>query len=438
MRRLVLVVASAALIAAACGDDADDESQPTAEPAPAVEEAPAASDEPEEAVEEAPAASDEPEEAVEEAPAPGEEDVDDAAATEEPADDEPADAATEEETSPMSVDLSGVCPDPLVLQTDWFPSPEHGYAYRLIGDAGELDTENGVYRGPLLATGIDLEIRAGGPYLGFAPTTATMQLDEGIHFGYVNTDEQIAAWDVVPTVAVAAPFDTNPQILMWSPEEYSFSSFEDIGQSDAAVVYFAGGVFIDYMVDAGILRADQVDPSYDGSPARFVAEGGAVVQQGFATSEPWLYENALEEWGKPVDFLLIHDSGFEIYAQPLVVRAAVLEDLRPCLELVVPIFQQSVIDHYADPGPTDAVILQIVEDLASFWVLYPGQMEYSSATALELGNVGNGPDGIVGNMDDARMEGIVQLLKDVLEGVPQDIEASDIYTNEFIDPSIGF
>ena len=431
MRRFAALIVLVALVSAACGDDAEDGSAEPAEPAAPAEEAAPAEDAAEEA-EEAPAPAEE--------AAPAEDATEAEAAVEEPtADAEPAEEMPAEEPSdPMAVDLSGACPNPLVLQTDWFPSPEHGYAYRLIGDAGELDTENGVYRGPLLETGIDLEIRAGGPYLGFAPTTATMQLDEGIHLGYVNTDEQIAAWDIVPTVAVAAPFDTNPQILMWSPEAYSFSSFEDIGQSDAAVVYFAGGVFIDYMVDAGILRADQVDPSYDGSPARFVAEGGAVVQQGFATSEPWLYENALEEWGKPVDFLLIHDSGFEIYAQPLVVRAAVLEELRPCLELVVPIFQQAVIDHYADPGPTDAVILQIVENLASFWVLYPGQMEYSSATALALGNVGNGPDDIVGNMDDARMERVTQLLKDVLQGVPQDIEASEIYTNEFIDPSIGF
>ena len=139
-----------------------------------------------------------------------------------------------------------------------------------------------------------------------------------------------------------------------------------------------------------------------------------------------------------MDYLLIHDSGFEIYAQPLVIRADALEELRPCLELAVPVFQQAVVDHYADSAPTDAVILQIVDDLASFWVLYPGQMAYSTSTALEIGNVGNGPDDIVGNMDDARMERVVQLLKDILEGVPQDIEASDIYTNEFIDPSIGF
>lgn len=423
MRRLVVLVVFAALVAASCGDDADDDSAETTAPVDASEAAPAPSDD---GADEAPVASDE-----ESDEAPAEEPAADPAPAVEPEDQTPAD-------EPMAMDLSGACPNPLVLQTDWFPSPEHGYAYHLVGDAGVLDSENGVYRGPLLDTGIDLEIRAGGPYLGFQPATATMQLDEAIHFGYVNTDEQVAAWDVVPTIAVAAPFDTNPQILMWDPEVYSFSSFEDIGQSGAAVLYFAGGVFIDYMVNAGILNAEQVDPSYDGSPARFVAEAGAVVQQGFATSEPWLYENALEEWGKPVDFLLIHDSGFEIYPQQLVVRSAALDELRPCLELVIPIFQQAVVDHYADPGPADAVILNIVEELATFWVLYPGQMEYSSATALELGNVGNGPDDIVGNLDDARMERIVQLLKDVLDDVPQDLEATDLYTHEFIDPSIGF
>ena len=433
MRRLAFVVLFA-LAAAACGDDAsDDPAQATAPTEPAAETpAPVEDENDAEAAGPEPAPVDDGADASEADPG-ADEDQADAMS------DEPDTAATAEESdASMAVDLSGACPNPLVLQTDWFPSPEHGYAYRLIGDAGELDAENGIYRGPLLDTGIDLEIRAGGPYLGYQPTSATMQLDEGIHMGYVNTDEQVAAYDVVPTVAVAAPFDTNPQILMWNPEVLSFDSFEDIGQSDATVVYFAGGVFIDYMVDAGILRADQVDPSYNGAPARFVAEDGAIVQQGFATSEPWLYENAIEEWGKPVEFLLVHDSGFEVYAQPLVVRQDALDELRPCLELVIPIFQQSVLDHYADSSPTDDLIIQIVDDLATFWVLYPGQMEYSAATALELGNVGNGPDDIVGNLDDARMERIVGLLKDVLVGAPQDIEASDIYTNEFIDPSIGF
>ena len=426
MKRLAVSIMLLALIAAGCGDDADDGAVDAAAPSETADSDAAVSqpDDDETAPAEEPEAVPEPE--------PVEEPEPDTAPAEE------TEEALAPESDPMAVDLSGVCPDPLVLQTDWFPSPEHGYAYRLIGDAGELDTENGIYRGPLLDTGIDFEIRAGGPYLGFQPETSTMQLDEGIHLAYVNSDEQVSAYDIVPTVAVAAPFEVNPQILMWNPEVFSFDTFEDIGDSDATVVYFAGGVYMDYLVDAGILSADQVDPSYDGAPARFVASGGGIVQQGFATSEPWLYENAIEEWGKPVDFLLVHDSGYEAYAQPLVARAAALDDLRPCLELVIPIFQQSVLDHYADPAPTSQVILDIVTALNSFWVLYPGQMEYSAAAALELGNVGNGPDDIVGNFDDARMERVVALLKDVLDGAPQDLEASDIYTNEFIDPSIGF
>ena len=33
-------------------------------------------------------------------------------------------------------DLTGICPDPLVIQTDWFPEPDHGYTYQAIGSGG--------------------------------------------------------------------------------------------------------------------------------------------------------------------------------------------------------------------------------------------------------------------------------------------------------------
>lgn len=365
----------------------------------------------------------------------GEEPSDDA--TTDPAGEEPTEAAGDDGGD--GVDLTGVCPDPLVLQTDWFPSPEHGYAYRLIGDAGELDVASGVYSGPLLDTGIDLEIRAGGPYLGYQPTTTTMFVDPGIHLGYVNTDETVSGHaSDVPTVAVVAPLEINPQILMWNPEQFDFSSFEEIGASGATVVYFEGGVYIDYMVAKGILDADQVDGSYDGAPARFVAADGGIVQQGFATSEPYFYENELAEWMKPVDYLLVHDSGYEVYSQPLVVRADALDELRPCLAEVVPIVQQAVVDHWTDPDATNQLILDIVDELDSSWVLYPGQMDYSVETALELGVVSNGPDATVGNFDDDRMADVVTLLKDILDGIPADLEPAAVYTNEFIDPTIGF
>ncbi len=411
---VLAIVAIFALVGAACGDDDDSsDAEDVQTDEVAAEETPE-------------------DEAAEE------ETSEDEAAEDEMAEEDMAEEDMAEDEM-AAVDLASVCPNPLVLQTDWYPSPEHGYAYSLIGDAGEFDADNGIYRGPLLDTGIDLEIRAGGPFLGFQPGTSTMYVDEGIHLAYVSTDEAVtAAASELPTVAVMAPLEINPQILMWDPETYSFESFEDIGESGATINYFAGASYIDYLVGAGVLTPEQVDPSYDGTPARFVAEGGAIVQQGFATSEPFFYENELEEWMQPVDFALVHDAGFELYSQPLVVRSGALDELTPCLEQVVPVFQQAVVDHYGDSTATDQVILDIVDQLDGAWVVTPGQMEYSTASAIELGVASNGPDDIVGNFDEARMDTVFAQLSEVFDDVPADLTAADLYTNDFIDPSIGF
>ena len=39
--------------------------------------------------------------------------------------------------------------------------------------------------------------------------------------------------------------------------------------------------YMEWLIAAGVLSNDQVDPSYDGSPARFIAEGN-IAQQGYA------------------------------------------------------------------------------------------------------------------------------------------------------------
>ena len=51
-------------------------------------------------------------------------------------------------------------------------------------------------RGPLFAgdewTGVDVEIRSGGPAIGFQGVPAQMYTDKDILLGWVNTDEAIA------------------------------------------------------------------------------------------------------------------------------------------------------------------------------------------------------------------------------------------------------
>jgi len=340
---------------------------------------------------------------------------------------------------PEAVGDLSKCPNPLVLQTNWFPQPEHGALFQLTGGEGSIDPESGRFQGPLAADpSITVEIRAGGPYIGSQPAAALMYTDNDVFLGYVSTDEQIASFDSIPTIAVVAPLEKNPQILMWDPETYDFASFSDIGDSGAVVRVFAGGFFIEYLAGTGQIDPSQFDGSYDGSPTLFIAEEGAIVQQGFATQEPWNYENIFTDWGKPVDFLMIHDSGFEIYSQQLNIRPDKLDDdAKECLKAFVPLVQRAAIDFMDDPGPANAAILQAVEDLDSFWVMLPDGVANTVKVMDDLGIVSNGPDGTLGNFDFNRIQAVIDQVRDIPAFNVTTVTAEDLATNEFIDPSIG-
>ncbi|RMH81680.1 MAG: ABC transporter substrate-binding protein, partial [Actinomyces sp.] len=340
-----------------------------------------------------------------------------------------------------SADLSA-CPNPIVFQTDWFPEPEHGALYNLTAGQGSIDPETGRFTGPLAADpSINVEIRAGGPYIGFQDTVSLMATDSDIFLGYVNTDEAIANYDQFPTIAVVAPLDINPQIIMYDPATYPISSWDEVKDTGAVINIFAGGYYPEWLVGAGLVDESQLDPSYDGSPARFIAEGGKIMQQGFATQEPYNYENVFEDWGKPVDFLLIHDSGYEIYQGALAMLKANFDDqAKACLAALVPIIQQSIVDFQRDPSATNAAILKAVEDLNSFWELTPDSVANTVEQMEKLNIVGNGPDSTVGDFELDRVQGVIDLIKEKVPSisVPEGLTPTDIVTNEFIDESIGF
>ena len=225
---------------------------------------------------------------------------------------------------------------------------------------------------------------------------------------------------------------------MWDPATYpDVESIADLGDAGITVNIFAGGGFADYFVAQGIWSADQIDPSYDGSPARFVADQ-SIAQQGFASAEPYNYLNVFEEYGEQVNFQLLHDAGFEVYSQSLGVRPADFDDLSPCLELLVPIIQQSVVDFSGDPDRANAVIIDAVETFDSFWVYDEGIANFAVETMSELGLHGNGPDSTVGNMEAGRIQAIIDQGIEAGLDIPSDLTAEDMFTNEFIDESIGF
>jgi hypothetical protein len=345
-----------------------------------------------------------------------------------------------------SVDLSDVCPKNVVIQTDWNPESEMGGLYGLLGPDATIDADKKVVSGPLYSqgewTGVDVEIRSGGPAIGFQPVPAQMYSDKDIMLGWVNTDEAIANSAKMPTTSVMASFEKAPWMIMWDPETYpDVKSIADLGQTDAKVRYFDGATWMDYLVGAGILRQDQIDGSYDGTPGNFIAAGGKDAQQGFATVEPYTYEHDLDQWGKPVDFQLIADTGYPLYAVALSVRTEDVTAQSACLKKLVPVVQQSTVDFFADPDATNDLIVEAVQKFATGWVYSKELTEHSTEEQLALGLVSNGDNKTLGDFDESRVQKVLDIAAPLVAkagNAPADgLTASDLFTNEFLDTTIG-
>ena len=186
-------------------------------------------------------------------------------------------------------------------------------------------------------------------------------------------------------MAVMAPLEKNPQILMWGPDAFpDVTEVQDLPDG-TPVVAFGPAAYLDWLVAEGIIDASQIDGSYNASPARFVGDGGKLAQQGFASAEPYIYENEVPEWGKPVQYQLIHDMGFEIYSQALAAKPDDVTKYSDCLEKFVPIAQQAAIDYVNDPVRTNTLILELVEAYDTDWVYSEGVAAFSAKVQAELG-----------------------------------------------------
>jgi hypothetical protein len=336
--------------------------------------------------------------------------------------------------------LRKACGSKIVIQTDWFPEPEHGAVYQLAGTKGSFDKAKGRYTGN--TKGVQIEIRAGGPFTGFQQPISQIYQDSNITLGFATSDEQIQLGKKLPLVSIISPFEYSPQILMWNPQVLNIKRFADIKGTGAKVLVFAGGAWVDYLQGKGWVSAGQVDTSYDGSPTRFVAANGKIVQQGFATSEPWQYQHDIPQYGKAVKYLLIKDSGYTPYPQTLAAKPNVVKSKAACFKLLVPMVQKAQIDYLQHPKATNGLLEKLVTELNTFWKLTPAGDAYNTATQKKLGLVQNGPDCTLGNFNMKRLQGVINKVLPIfkakgLDTINPNLRAGNIATNRFIDPKIG-
>ncbi|MFJ3812548.1 hypothetical protein ACIPWE_40080 [Streptomyces sp. NPDC090073] len=343
-----------------------------------------------------------------------------------------------------AVKLSGVCPSTVVAQADWEPEAENGALYHLLGPGYRIDQSKKRVSAPLVIdgmnTGVNIEVRAGGPAVDFQTVPSLMYSHPEITLGMVSTAQALTTYTLFPVTAVFAPLNKSPLMIMWDPASHpTWRGIADIGKSDAKVLVAPGALYTPLLVREGLLKQSQINASYDGTPTKFVTNP-TIALGSYVTYEPYFYEHYLSTWKKPVKYQMLADVGYKDYESALYVRTGSLRPLSACLSKLVPILQRSLIEYIEHPAPTIQLITEVVQRYNDGWIYDRGIGEYAARAMRSLKIVANDSSGPLGGMDVARMQSIIaaysSIYKEVGGKVKPNLTVADVATNQFIDKNI--
>jgi hypothetical protein len=288
-----------------------------------------------------------------------------------------------------------------------------------------------------------VEIRNGGPAIGYQTVSAQMYADKSITLGQVNTDEAVANSKSQPTIAVVAPLEISPLMILWGTKAHpDFNTIADIGQTDTKILYYQTDAYAQYLIGAGLVgparwTARTTARRPGSSPRRARSPTPGSPPRSRTSSRTSCRARARSTRG----LQLINDTGYPMYSEALSIRAEDKDKLAPCLKKLVPILQQASVDFISNPGPTNQLVISTVEEDEGLLDVLVGMADYAVKTLKSLGLVGNGPDKTLGNIQDSRIQRMIDILKPIYatqhKEIKDGLKPSDIYTNEYINPAIG-
>jgi hypothetical protein len=350
--------------------------------------------------------------------------------------------------------LSGVCPNPLVVQTNWLPESDHGALYELIGAGGTMKQYS--YMGPLGSTGIQLEILSGGPGDSYQPTAATLYSGNPVvgvtpNLSEDSTETTIQLSKKFPTIGVAAMQDHDPQILIYDPSKFSnLSTVKSLitAANKGAHFYVTSltSVYVQYLISAGVPESAFIG-GYAGDLAKFVTGGGLMVNQGYADSEPYQLAHDTPAWGgKPIKYTYVYKLGLNDYPSAIQVATSKLKSMTPCLKRLVPMMQTAQVAYAKDPTTVNKVLAQFNPNFsASYWTTPVAESLWAIKVQKSQKIVGNslGGKGAAGGFDFQRISQTVKLLLPIFQKESPGTfntgaTASSLVTNRFIDTSIKY
>jgi len=301
--------------------------------------------------------------------------------------------------------------DKVRFGTNWVAEGEHGGFYQALAD--------GTYK----KYGLEVEIVPGGPNVNNRILLPVGKLDFFMSANSLQSFDAVA--QNIPTLAVAASFQKDPQVLIAHPDVKTFDALKTrtlFVSKEGMASYFQW-----LKADFGFNEA-KVKP-YTFNPQPFLADKNSAMQ-GYVTSEPY----AIETQGhfKPTLFLLA-DQGFNSYSTLIETRRDLVEQ-KP--DLVQRFVDASAIGWYhylyGDPSAGNSLIKRQNPEMTD------ALLAYSIAKMKEFGIVDSG-DSVklgIGAMTDARMKSFFD--KMVRVGVVKaGLDYKRAYTLQFVSKGVG-
>jgi len=303
--------------------------------------------------------------------------------------------------------------DKVSFGTNWVAEAEHGGYYQAVAD--------GTYK----KYGLDVTIVSGGPNINNRILLPVGKID---FFMSANSLQSFDAVEQkIPTIAVAASFQKDPQVLIAHPDQ-GIKEFTDLKNLTLFVSKEGLASYFQWLKkDYGFDEA-KVKP-YTFNPQPFLADRKSAMQ-GYVTSEPFAIEKQTHV--KPKVFLLA-DQGFNTYSTLIETRKDLVEK-KP--DLVQRFVDASAIGWYnyiyGDNKAANAMIKKFNPEMTD------DLLDYSVKTMKEYGIVDSG-DSVtlgIGAMTDARMANFFD--KMVRAGVAKaTLDYRQSYTLRFVNKKVG-
>jgi NitT/TauT family transport system substrate-binding protein len=301
--------------------------------------------------------------------------------------------------------------DKVRFGTNWVAEAEHGGFYQALAD--------GTYR----KYGLDVTIVPGGPNVNNRILLPVGKLDFFMSANTLQSFDAVA--NNIPTVAVAASFQKDPQVFVAHPGVEKFEELKKLTlfvSKEGMTTYFQW-LKSDYGFDES-----KVKP-YTFNAQPFLADKNSAMQ-GYVTSEPFAIETQARF--KPKVFLLA-DYGFDAYSTLIETRRDLVEK-KP--DLVQRFVDASAVGWYhyiyGDSRPGNELIKKQNSEMSD------ALLAYSIARMKEYGIVDSG-EAVklgIGAMTDAHMKSFFD--KMVRAGVVKPtLDYKRAYTLQFVNKGVG-